>query len=36
MEWERLKLVMNGKTFEGGSTLTGFGPSFGLQLGYMF
>ena len=24
------------KTFEDGSILTGFGPSFGLQLGYMF
>ena len=24
------------KTFEDGTTLTGFGPSFGLQLGYMF
>ena len=24
------------KTFEDGSTLTGFGPSLGLQLGYMF
>ena len=24
------------KTFEDGTTLTSFGPSFGLQLGYMF
>ena len=24
------------KAFEDGTTLTGFGPSFGLQLGYMF